>query len=176
MCPTAIASALILFGLSNPEPTGNRDRVLLLIDPSMVESARGVTFSLNPPKKHAANPVLLPGDTSKWDSLQVSWPATVLYSPAEKLFRCWYAGLDAVQSSGRFWKTGYAESKDGVHWTKPDLGQETCLDRPTNRIVLPWVAGNGFLRCVFENPDRSDGRMFIAPSSGIVSCLQAGCA
>ncbi len=161
MCPTVVAAAVVLSAISSTEATGNLRGILLLIDKSVVESTRGVTFSLNPPKKHAASPVLLPGDTSRWDSLQVSWPATVLYSSVDKVFRCWYAGLDAVQSTGRFWKTGYAESNDGIHWTKPDLGQETYLDRPTNRIVLPWVAGNGFLRCVFENRDRGNpGRRF----------------
>lgn len=153
----AITAAAAFSSASLTADGANSDySTLLLLDENAVESSRGVVFSLNQPTKHEANPVLLPGDTSKWDSLQVSWPGTVLYSAEEGLFRCWYAGLDAVQSTpGRYWKTGYAESKDGIHWTKPDLGQETYLDRPTNRVVLPF-AGPDFLRVVFENPDRSN--------------------
>ena len=130
-------------------------QTVLFIDRAAVETATGVHFALNPPQKHPLNPILLPGNPFEWDSLQVSWPATVLYDASEGRFRCWYAGLDAVQTPGRFWQTGYAESDDGLHWVKPDLGQATYLDRPTNRVVLPW-APSAMLRCVFENPDRTD--------------------
>jgi hypothetical protein len=127
---------------------------LLVLDTASVASWSGVTFALNQARKHPLNPVLLPSTTDTWDSLQVSWPATVLYSPEERLFRCWYAGLDAVQAPGRFWQTGYAESTDGRHWTRPRLGQALYLGHDTNRIVLPFNPG-AMVRCVFAAPEPS---------------------
>src|SRR5687767_1915806 len=124
--------------------------IQLILDESSVSTADGVTFHLNQATKHPGNPVLLPGEPHQWDSLQVSWPATVLYSPSDKKFRCWYAGMDCIQSPERRWETGYAESDDGVHWQKPELGQFTFLERPTNRIKTSW--DTYILSLVFENP------------------------
>ncbi|MHB1456614.1 MAG: hypothetical protein ACYC0V_06840 [Armatimonadota bacterium] len=153
ICATA-AISMSLIG-DNASASDGDYRTLLFIDRSSVDTISGSTFSLNQAKKHPMNPLLVPGDTDKWDSLQVTWPATVIYSPTDRMFRCWYAGFDAMQVPGRYWQSGYAESKDGINWKKPDLGQATYLDRPTNRIVLPWNSG-ALIRCVFENPGRTN--------------------
>ncbi|MHB9131332.1 MAG: hypothetical protein ACYDBB_09615 [Armatimonadota bacterium] len=122
----------------------------LILDELSVADTAGVTFHLNTAAKHPANPVLLPGEPHQWDSLQVSWPGTVLYDREERLFRCWYSGFDAVQTVERWWRPGYAESEDGIHWTKPELGQVDYLDRPTNQLRFDWDYLN--LSCVFANP------------------------
>ena len=99
----------------------------LIIDDKSVMSHESVSFKLNPAAKHPENPVMLPGEPHQWDSLQVSWPATVLYSAKDKKFRCRVSGFDCLQAPDRFWKPGYAESEDGIHWTKPNLGQVEFL-------------------------------------------------
>jgi hypothetical protein len=124
--------------------------VHLIIDAESVAQSADVVFHLNTAVKHPENPVLLPGEPHQWDSLQVSWPGTVLHDAAAGLFRCWYSGFDAVQSAERWWKPGYAESEDGVHWRKPELGQVTYLDRPTNQMRLDWDCLN--MSSVFLNP------------------------
>lgn len=136
---------------------GVEQKTILVLDNSSVSSAEGVTFHLNSPKKHPENPILMPGEPQEWDSLQVSWPGTVLYNAEEKIYRCWYNGLDAVQKTrpkNGIWVPGYAESSDGVHWKKSDLGQHSHNDLPTNRIVPDWPQVN--LSLVAENHDRSD--------------------
>ena len=122
----------------------------LILDKISVAEAQDVTFYLNCATKHPENPVMLPGEPHQWDSLQAGWPGTVLYSPRDRKFRCWYSGLDVVQTPDRAWHTGYAESDDGIHWRKPDLGQIEFLGRPTNQIKTDWNAY--FLSSVFENP------------------------
>lgn len=135
----------------------------LILDEQSVAASRGVTFHLNQATKHPANPVLMPGIPGEWDSLQVSWPGTVLYDAEDKLFRCWYSGLDAIVADRPpgSWATGFAESHDGVHWTKPVLGQLTHRGRDTNRIVVNWskYVHSG----VWLNPDGNDrARKFLA--------------
>ena len=125
-------------------------KAVLILDEQSVASSRGVTFHLNPATKHPENPVMLPGEPHEWDSLQVSWPGAVIYSPAERKFRCWYAGFDAIQSPGRVWRTGYAESDDGVNWRKPKLGQVEFLGMPTNQ--LKPETNPAFMSAAFENP------------------------
>src|SRR5262249_52964943 len=141
-----------LVGLALPIPrsrsASSTARVLLFLDEQSVASFDTITFHPNAAAKHPENPVLLPGEPHQWDSLQVTWPATVLYSPREGMFRFWYSGLDVIQSPGRVWKPGYAESVDGLHWIKPNLGQVEFLGKPTNQIDGPGRV----LSAVFENP------------------------
>ena len=128
--------------------------VQLLADAPSVKSVQHVSFRLNPALKHPENPVLIPGFPHEWDSLQVNWPSRVCYDRHDRLFKCWYSGLDAVQYDvathperhgfehwlGRLWRTGYAESADGIHWTKPALGQYTHRGQDTNVIVTDYAA------------------------------------
>ncbi len=145
-----------------PMPLGDELRTALMLDRQSVADAVGVTFQLNQATKHSENPVLLPGEPQQWDSLQVIWPGTVLYDAGDKLFRCWYSGLDAVQKNRPpLWVPGYAESTDGIHWSKPVLGQHTHNGEPTNRIAVQW--SDRVLSLVAANPDTGDApRRFLA--------------
>jgi len=96
--------------------------VQLILDQSSVKETRGVSYCLNQAKKHSENPVLIPGCPHEWDSLQINWSSKVIYDPEERLFKCWYNGLDAIQYDverfperkafanwlGRLWRVGYA--------------------------------------------------------------------
>jgi hypothetical protein len=154
----AVCAVLLAQSAICPTAANSSDRVwntVLMLDEQSVESSEGVKFELNAAKKHPENPVLAPGEPQEWDGLQVIWPGTVLYDPNEKVFRCWYSGLDAVQKNRPpLWVPGYAESKDGVNWTKPALGQYQHNGEDTNRIVVDWT--DQVLSLVAENSDRSD--------------------
>jgi len=67
----------------------------------------------------------------------------VLYDPQEETFKCWYEDLIMVPSEHRAPHVSrqlYAESKDGVHWEKPELGIVVENGEKTN-IVLGSGAG-----------------------------------
>jgi hypothetical protein len=132
--------------------------VQLILEKSSVQEARKVSFHLSEADKHPENPVLMPGYPHEWDSLQVNWNSVVLYDAEENIFRCWYAGLDAIQYDinqyperqgfakwlGRIWRTGYAESEDGINWVKPALGQYKHNSRDTNVLRSDYeVSGTG---------------------------------
>jgi hypothetical protein len=61
--------------------------------------------------KHPDNPVLTVGNTGEWDAYSVISPAVIFDGQS---FKMWYNGNGSqfVQAAG------YAESLDGVHWTK----------------------------------------------------------
>lgn len=113
-------------------------RITLIIDERSVSEHSGVSFRINPAKKHEENPVMLPGEPHQWDSLQVIWPATVLFDKETQKFTCWYLGLDAKQRPDRRWVAGYAESADGIHWIKPILGMVMYEGQDTNIIEASW--------------------------------------
>jgi len=149
---TALAAAVADSPAISAEGPPPRFETLLVLDRESVAAAEGVTFHLNQARKHPENPLLLPGAPPDWDSLQVIWPGTVLYDAQERLFRCWYSGTTAVQADRRgpsVWRQGYAESKDGVYWTK------------RGQIQADWDYFT--LSLVFRNPIHSDpARKFLA--------------
>jgi hypothetical protein len=155
--PQSLAALASVPGVPQSLAAAKQDKIVLMLDEKCVAASQDIGFHLNPAKKHPDNPVLLPGEPHQWDSLQVGWPATVLYSVSDRKFRCWYSGLDALQKdrSAVTWPTGYAESDDGIHWRKPDLGQVTFHGRPTNQIRPDWKIDGyaaGTLCSAFENP------------------------
>ncbi|HHL40864.1 MAG TPA: hypothetical protein ENJ37_10190 [Deltaproteobacteria bacterium] len=84
-------------------------------------------------------PVLEPGERASWESINVE-PSTVIVE--DGLFRMWYTGYD-----GRNHRIGYAESEDGIEWTRaPEPvvdtgGEEGAWD--TVSVAQPSVVYDG---------------------------------
>ncbi|MEK7404574.1 MAG: hypothetical protein AAB225_05655 [Acidobacteriota bacterium] len=76
-------------------------------------------------------PVLVPGGPGEWDEGSLG-QACVLKEG--NTFRMWYTGYTERLHQAR---TGYAESRDGVHWTKPKLGLFRFSGRETNIVYPP---------------------------------------
>lgn len=62
-------------------------------------------------ERYDANPVLSPGETGSWDDEMLGYPVIIKEG---KIYKMWYAGANVYEK----WQIGYAESKDGVKWTK----------------------------------------------------------
>jgi len=93
----------------------------LFVDDYCISSTENLTRRFHQPAKYPGNP-LMPGV-----------PVAVLYDNKSAKFRMWY-------------NMNYAESTDGIHWTKPDLGPEA------NRVF----SGPGEVRGFICNPDTAD--------------------
>ena len=80
------------------------------------EFVYGRTFHL--PKYHPANPVLKPD--KPWEMKNPDHAAAMVFSdgvwydPKDQLFKMWYLVGESAA-------TGYATSRDGIHWEKPLL-------------------------------------------------------
>ncbi len=112
----------------------NVGRQLFVDDFLIAENNLKRTFHLA--EKYKGNPVLKPETALELNGGQnpVAAPFNdgVWYDPKDKLFKMWY-------HAGWFDGTGYAISKDGIKWERPDLD----ISPGTNR-VLPHR--NGFAR------------------------------
>lgn len=112
--------------------------LLLAIDNVSLPLRRNLTLHITKPHVHA-EPVLRPqrGDTTKPDHLAALFYGSVLH--VDSKFRMWYSPvgegpdpaipedqldsvpyLDAALTRG---PVCYAESEDGIHWERPNLGQ-----------------------------------------------------
>ncbi len=119
----------------------------LFVDDFLVTEMAGVRRTLHQPVDFEKNPVMLP--EHPWEHRRIPF-GSVLYSPTEKKFRCWYLTLNIYDSRPGF--RGYrkehhvpldeaaficyAESEDGVHWRKPNLGLHEYRGSKANNIVL----------------------------------------
>ena len=98
----------------------------LFVDDFLIEET-GLRPVYHKAVKYAGNPVLKP--ETPWEIAQspVACPKSgaVRYDEKEGIFKMWY-------EAGWLRQMAYAESRDGLHWERPDLG----LEPGTNKILL----------------------------------------
>ncbi len=108
----------------------------LFLDPAFVTQAEGVELRVNPPRREET--VLRPD--RPWERLMITLYSTVRDEGGR--LRMWYICRDAQNRKN----VAYAESEDGVHWTKPDLGiVEHEGTRANNLVGLTTLEGAPFV-------------------------------
>jgi len=93
-------------------------------------------LTLAPMEKYAGNPVVPRGPRGSADAYRVQFYGSILHIHGR--FRMWYmAGADAgnLNSVDTGFRPAYAESTDGIHWTKPDLGLTEFAGNRHNNLV-----------------------------------------
>lgn len=127
------------------------DQKQLFLDDLLIESAENVCRTWHQPEKYGGNPVLRADEP--WEhviELTVNG-FQVHYDDRRKLFKLWYmdtntkgvaAGGNAIGDT-RF-NMLYAESVDGVHWRKPQVG--AVLDGVRTNVVI--VDGYGLTAAI----------------------------
>lgn len=112
---------------------------LLAIDDECLPLRKDLCYYLSKPQVRK-EPVLTPGrdNPNAPDHVATHFYGTVLYEGGR--YRMWYYGLSWQEKPGQL-REGpicYAESTDGLHWTKPSLGQVLFKgSRENNAILLP---------------------------------------
>lgn len=94
----------------------------LFLDDTLIASNQNVTRTIHPAVKYPGNPVLWP--TEPWEGA-----TAIVYGSVVRdgdTFRMWYHSDQGVS---------YAESKDGIAWSKPALGLFKVDGHDTNVIV-----------------------------------------
>ncbi len=102
----------------------------LFLDAAVVEQQEGLSRIFHAAEKHPANPVLRAD--RPWEAASaITGPyvyGTVMREDGK--FRLWYQILNKGNH------VGYAESDDGVHWIKPDLGIIEFNGSKANNLVV----------------------------------------
>jgi len=127
----------------------------LLVDDYLLADVENLSREVHPPAKHPDNPVLV--RENPWEKGGAIFQF-VRRDEQTGRFRMWYAGhvryALADGTSARF-PTLYAESEDGVHWEKPQLGLFPFEGSQANNIVIPGGCLYG-LHIDPENPDPAE--------------------
>ena len=111
-------------------------RTLLLVDDQHVLYRAGTERFLHPGKRYHANPVLK--ETKPWE-VAIAW-TSVHYDPEAASYQLWYQAYGGHGTPQPQCVTCYAESKDGIHWSKPELDLFPWNDIKKTNIIM---VGNG---------------------------------
>ncbi|MBI5775592.1 MAG: hypothetical protein HZA89_17880 [Verrucomicrobia bacterium] len=130
-----------------PLPLGSRRE--LLVDDHLIARMDGVTLKMHKPK---AQDVVLVCD-APWEGNTSGY--YTLFQDGD-LFRCYYRGSHHGEADGKPSQPGvtcYAESRDGITWTKPKLGLFEFEGSKDNNIVHMGDGCSTFAPFLDTNPD-----------------------
>jgi hypothetical protein len=101
----------------------------LFIDDWLIERMNNVTFRMHPPERKE---VVFKFD-APWEGKASGY--ITLFQDGDK-YRMYYRGGGEVSPVNIMWEyTGYAESSDGIHWQRPNLGIIDCNGNKNNNVV-----------------------------------------
>ncbi len=113
------AAGRLYFGTVRVPPASvDESRHFLFLDMLEAAEVQGLDHKLNRFAKYPDNPILGPAEPGSWDDFGINFP-NVHYDAGK--FKMDYAGHGSGGAAGK-WDHGYAESEDGIHWTRPKLG------------------------------------------------------
>ncbi len=161
----AVVSGIALAVSGNGYAMDNTALVLsshaqLFLDDFLVDSMENLQRTIVTPEKHPANPLIV--QDKPWESRFLEIYGTVLYEEDSGRFRCWYLGSEHNGSppdtpehpKTAEYVTCYAESSNGIAWSKPFIGPRPYGSRNNHNILIEGT--HGF--CVLPEPDDPDPR------------------
>ena len=111
-------------------------RRILFLEPKEIDDMDNVQLRVNSPEDQR---IILSADRP-WENMFIAFYLTVIEEDGK--LRMWYTCRDAERYGG----VAYAESTDGVHWEKPDLGiVEYKGSKHNNLVGIPSLEGTVFV-------------------------------
>ena len=122
---------------------------ILFVDDYPVAGKSNVTRTYHPFTKHAGNPVLPP--TEPWEDSIAYIYGTVLPAESGSGYRMWYHTLRPEDTNNDGSNILYAESTDGITWTKPILNIRSWHGSTANNMIFVRP-GNSGITSVMHTP------------------------
>lgn len=131
---------------------------LFAFDDVSIPHSQNLRLEMRKPTRHPENPVLPRGPAGSVDALGVQFYGSIIRENGK--YRLWYVAVDDdVENKVPYsrWRAAYAESDDGVHWTKPNLGIVDFRGNKNNNLILTDPAPLGFVNLkVLADPEDPD--------------------
>lgn len=109
----------------------------LFLDATVVEESSGLSRVFHAAEKHAGNPIVKKDHA--WEGWGPYVYGTILWDGGK--LRMWYQGIGKGSAD-----VSYAESTDGINWTKPELGiveydgsKKSNIVGPSNACHIPSI-------------------------------------
>jgi len=132
-------------------------------DSVSIPYSQNLRLEMRQPTRHPDNPVVKRGASGAPDALGVQFYGSIIKE--EGKYRMWYVAFDddtenKVASSR--WRAAYAESADGLNWTKPKLGLVEYKGSKENNLLQmgggPWGFVN--LKVLKDEADPDSSRRY----------------
>lgn len=133
-------------GAAEPVPLGSQRE--LFVDEHLIERMDGAVLKLHKPQAHD---VALVCD-APWEGNTSGY--FTLFQDGD-IYRCYYRGSHHGEADGKPSQAGvtcYAESRDGITWTKPKLGIVEFNGSKENNIILKGAGCSNFAPFKDTNP------------------------
>ena len=137
--------------------------MLYAFDDRAIAATGNLQLAMEAPEKYPGNPVLPIGRAGQPDEWQLRFYGTILWNQGK--FRMWYLAasyegfvmpLQGGDVDFRGWRVAYAESPDGIHWTKPDLNLMEFRGSWHNNLVGMPAGFHGYHALVRFEPEEPD--------------------
>ncbi|MGI9428614.1 MAG: hypothetical protein ACR2NM_08150, partial [Bythopirellula sp.] len=154
-----LSIALVHYAAGKAPPDSNSPQTLLFVDDHHILYRSGTERILHPATRHGSEPVLK--ETKSWE-VAIAW-TSVYRDPATGKYQLWYQAYGGPSTPLPQCVTCYAESKDGIHWTKPNLGLFPYGDETNTNIVMVGNGGTSIRYCnavVFDPRDQNPEKRY----------------
>lgn len=169
--------SMVSLSASRNNATSSHQSEFLLLDARIIDKTENAKLTLGNVTKDSRNPLFK--EDKPWEVRFDNLYANVLYDSAAGKYKCWYSpfivdpGTSKIPveqrkqiryPAGRMGKREmgvcYAESDDGIHWRKPNLGIIEFNGSRENNIVMRAAHGAGVFRDEHETDSRRRYKMF----------------
>ena len=145
-------------------PVDIADRRELFVDGYLIDRLRGARRTLHRP---VAREISLER-TKPWEGNASNY--TTVFQDGD-LYRMYYRGTHSVYTRGKRENVHrevvcYAESPDGIHWTRPDLGIVEFDGSKKNNIIWDGIGSHNFTPFLDTNPGSSANAKYKAMGRG----------
>ena len=165
--------------------TPQRREKYLVLDSRIIESTKNAKLTIGEVRKEKSNPLFVEDRT--WEPRYDNMYPNVIYDEEENLYKCWYCPFIVDQRTtethpdrrkpsltpymdarpaGREEALLYATSKDGINWTKPNLGIVNFNGNSNNNIVSRGLSGAGVIKDELEKLPGRRYKAFYCSNSG----------
>ena len=129
----AMAMALSVSAWADESPV--YDLSLFAFDDHSIPWKSNLKLTMTPPKKHPGNPLIPIGEPGSCDEGGVQFYGSMIEHDGK--LKLWYVALDKTVFKRAYegLRVAYAESEDGIHWTKPNLGLVEYRGNTNNNLV-----------------------------------------
>lgn len=137
----AAAIASVACAQTAPSFDESAGQTLFAFDEQSIPFTQNLKLEMATPAKYAGNPVVVRGAPGTPDSWAVQFYGSVI--KVDGKYRMWYVASGRDENgkgnkgapSSTAWRIAYAESADGIQWTKPNLGLVDYAGNSNNNLV-----------------------------------------
>lgn len=162
---TAALGLVLCFSTSHAEELFDETKAVTLFafDDVSIPHTQNLRLEMRQPVKHEGNPVVRRGAAGTPDAMGVQFYGSILKEGGK--YRLWYVAFDddtGNKTASARWRAAYAESADGLTWTKPDLGLVEHRGGKNNNLLDMGGQAWGFvnLKVIRDDADPDPARRY----------------